>query len=293
MTKQLITDQLRQTFQAELKNIGFTHLSVEIQAAGGSKGALFHKLAFSNAPGVRVTDVLSEGESRALSLASFLTELSTAPTHSGIIFDDPVSSLDHYWRERIGRRLAIEAKMRQVIVFTHDLVFLKVLLNECDLEDIECTHQYIRRDAQAGICSPDLPWLAMSVKQRLGVLRNRWQAASKLHSKGAFDDYERAGRELYGLLRESWERGVSEVLLNDVVERYRPSIETKKVAALHDITEVDCKAVEAGMTECSRWIRGHDGAIADGSPFPNRDDLKGRIDELETWIDGIRKRRKK
>lgn len=94
-------------------------------------------------------------------------------------------------------------------------------------------------------------------------------------------------------VRESWERGVSEVLLNDVVERYRPSIETKKVAPLHDITEADCKAVEAGMTECSRWIRGHDGAIADGSPFPKSDELKSRIDEFENWIDGIRKRRKK
>ena len=294
LTKQLITDQLRQTFQAELKNIGFTHLSVEIQAAGGSKGALFHKLVFSNAPGVRVTDVLSEGESRALSLASFLTELSTAPTRSGIIFDDPVSSLDHHWRERIGKRLAAEAKTRQVIVFTHDLVFLRVLVNECDQESVPYTHQYIRRDTQAGICSADLPWLAMNIKQRLGVLRNRWQAANKLYTKSDDpDEYERAGRELYGLLRESWERGVSEVLLNDVVERYRPSIETKKVAPLHDITEADCKAVEAGMTECSRWIRGHDGAIADGSPFPKSDELKGRIDEFENWIDGIRKRRKK
>jgi hypothetical protein len=293
LTKQLITDQLRLTFQAELKNIGFTHLSVEIQAAGGSKGALFHKLVFSNAPGVRVTDVLSEGESRALSLASFLTELSTAPTKSGIIFDDPVSSLDHRWREKIGRRLAAEAKVRQVIVFTHDLVFLRVLLNECDQDSIPYAHQYIRRETQAGVCSPDLPWVAMNVKQRLGVLRNRWQAANKLYTKGGQDEYESSGRELYGLLRESWERGVSEVLLNDVVERYRPSIETKKVAPLYDITEADCKAVDAGMTECSRWIRGHDGAIADGSPFPKSDELKGRIDEFENWIDGIRKRRKK
>ena len=73
----------------------------------------------------------------------------------------------------------------------------------------------------------------MNIKQRSGVLRNRWQAANKLYTKSDDpDDYERAGRELYGLLRESWERGVSEVLLNDVVERDRPSIETKKVAPL-------------------------------------------------------------
>jgi hypothetical protein len=83
------------------------------------------------------------------------------------------------------------------------------------------------------------------------------------------------------------------VLLNDVVERYRPSIETKKVAPLYDITEADCKAVDAGMTESSRWIRGHDGAAADGTPFPTPEELKSRIDEIEKWIEGIRKRRKK
>jgi len=150
-----------------------------------------------------------------------------------------------------------------------------------------------RRIAAYSQCTADTNTLAMNVKQRLGVLRNRWQAANKLYTKGDPDEYEGSGRELYGLLRESWERGVSEVLLNDVVERYRPSIETKKVAPLHDITEADCKAVVTGMTESSRWIRGHDGAIADGSPFPKSDELKGRIDELDAWIEGIRKRRKK
>ena len=185
-------------------------MSVEIQAAGGLKGALFHKLVFSNAPGVKVTDVLSEGESRALSLAAFLTELSTAPARSGIIFDDPVSSLDHHWRQKIGRRLVAEAKERQVIVFTHDLLFLRIVLNECEKQGVPCDHQYIRRDMQAGICSPDLPWVAMNVKKRIGVLRNRWQSANRVYAKDGAEAYEPIARELFGMLRETWERGVSE-----------------------------------------------------------------------------------
>src|SRR5262249_36838801 len=92
LTKQLVTDQLRKTFQAELSKLEFNHLAVEVQAAGGARGAFFHRLTFSNAPGVVVTEVLSEGESRTLSLAAFLTELSTASSDSGIIFDDPISS---------------------------------------------------------------------------------------------------------------------------------------------------------------------------------------------------------
>ena len=290
LTKRVVTDQLRQTFQFELEKVEFTHLSVEVQVAGGSKGALLHKLVFSNAPGVRVTDVLSEGESRALSLAAFLTELSTAPTQSGIIFDDPVSSLDHNWRKRIAQRLVAAAKDRQVVVFTHDLLFLHLLQTEAARHTIPCQHQYIHRDIQVGLCAPDLPWIAMKTKKRLGVLRNRWQTANKLFTTGGLAAYQPVGTEIFGALRGTWERAIPEVLLNDVVERYRPSIETQKVGVLHDITEADCKAVEEEMTECSRWM--HDEAPADGTPFPRPSELKNRIDALGAWVGGIHKRRR-
>jgi len=292
LTKRLVTERLRDAFQAELTRVEFTHLAVEIKTAGGTKGALFHQLVFANAPGVVVSKVLSEGESRALSLAAFLAELSTAPARSAIIFDDPVSSLDHIWRERIARRLVLESKGRQVIVFTHDLVFLKLLLDECSQQDAPCQHQYVRRVAESsGICSPDLPWVAMRVKERIGVLRTRWQEAEKLFRLGGPDAHEREAREIYGLLREAWEQAVGEVLLNDVVERYRPSIETKKVRYLSDIADEDCAELEAGMTECSRWIRGHDRPAANGTHFPKPVDLKKRIDDLDEWSRRIRKRR--
>ena len=42
---------------------------------------------------------------------------------------------------------------------------------------------------------------------------------------------------------------------------------------------------------CSRWIRGHDEAFADGTPLPQPPELKTRIDELETWVKSVRKRR--
>ena len=293
LTKKLVTERLQVAFRDELAGLEFTHLHVEIQAAGGARGEMFHKLVFANAPSVGMTEVLSEGESRTLSLAAFLMELSTAPSLSAIIFDDPVSSLDHIWRERIAKRLVEEAKKRQVIVFTHDLLFLKLLKDGSEQKNVPCSHQYVWRDETqgAGICSSDLPWVAMGVKERLGVLRTRWQEAEKLSRTATPDVYEREGREIYGLVREAWEQGVAEVLLADIVGRYRPSVETKKVRHLHDITQEDCQVVEDEMTECSRWIRGHDQAAADGTPFPKPSGLKERIDTLENWTKQIRKRR--
>jgi hypothetical protein len=290
LTKRLVTDQLRGVFQEELKRLQFSDLAVEIEAAGGAKGVLFHRLVFTGFRAVAVTDVLSEGESRTLSLAAFLTELSTAPARSSIIFDDPVSSLDHVWRERIATRLVEEAKSRQVIVFTHDLLFLRFLMDQATRQDVSCEHQYVRRHGQeAGRCSPDLPWVAMSVSKRIGVLRNHWTSADKLFRNGDPDGYERQAKSIYADLRETWEHAIGEILLADVVEPYRPSIETKKVRFLHDIVKQDCDDVEVGMTECSRWV--HDRPAADLTPFPKPADLFTRIDDLDEWAKRIRSRR--
>lgn len=177
-------------------------------------------------------------------------------------------------------------------MFTHDLLFLRLLLDETEKQGVNCDKQYIRRDGQAGICSPDLPWVAMPIKERIGKLRVQWQAADKIFRTTGPEAFERHARDIYGQLREAWEQAVSEVLLNDVVERYRPSIETQKLRYLHDITEADLAAVEDAMTFCSRWMRGHDHPAADGTPFPDPVILQKRIDDLDAWVKAVRQRRK-
>jgi len=65
------------------------------------------------------SEVLSEGEQRALALACFLAELSEIGSDHGIIVDDPVSSLDHTRMQAVAERLAGEAANgRQVVLFT-------------------------------------------------------------------------------------------------------------------------------------------------------------------------------
>jgi energy-coupling factor transporter ATP-binding protein EcfA2 len=124
VTKIAVSQKLKQSFKNELANLAFHHVEVELREVGGAEGVLYHKLLLTRAPGVELPKVVSEGEQRCLSIAAFFAELSTADDPSGIVFDDPVSSLDYKWREAVARRLVQEAKSRQVIVFTHDIVFL-------------------------------------------------------------------------------------------------------------------------------------------------------------------------
>lgn len=142
-------------------------------------------------------------------------------------------------------------------------------------EQVQANHldQHVRRQSGgAGVCASELPWVAMEVKGKIGYLKNQQVEAEKLSKEGNQDAYEYKAKYLYGLLRETWERAVEEVLLNGLVERYRPSVQTQRLAKLPDITEADCQTVDIAMSKCSTW--------AD-------------IEALETWVRAIRKRRER
>ena len=133
--------------------------------------------------------------------------------------------------------------------------------------------------------------MALKVRNRVVHLRRLSQDAEKLHRDRHQDAYERDAVEIYGFLREAWERALEEVLLGGVVERFRSTVQTRQVALLEDITRDDCRAVESAMTKCSRWLRGHDEAPAARAPVPDPPELKTDIDKLADFLSAIRKRR--
>lgn len=292
VTKRFVTQKLKQRFQIELNNLAFQHVEVELKEVGGTEGVLYHKLVLTRAPGVELPRVASEGEQRCLSIAAFFAELGTADDQSGIVFDDPVSSLDYKWREAVAQRLVMEAKSRQVIVFTHDIVFLLLLKQFSKEQGIEQLDQHIRNlTIGAGVCDEELPWVALPVKRKIGYLKQEWQQADKLYRDGHQSTYEKEAKYIYGLLREAWERALEEVLLGGVVERYRPGIQTQQVVKIADITEEDCRVLEAAMTKCSKWLPGHDQAPAARADIPMPDVLSADINTLEKWVSDIRGRR--
>ena len=293
VTRRVVTQELKKSFQDELSNLDFRHVEVELKEAGGAEGVLYHKLVLTRAPGVELPKVVSEGEQRCLSIAAFFAELSTADDPSSIVFDDPVSSLDYKWREGVARRLVREADRRQVIVFTHDIVFLLLLKQCADEQNVSQLDQHVRQLSRgAGVCAEELPWVALKVSKRVGHLRKLLQEVEKLHRDGHQAAYEREAALMYGLLREAWERGLEEVLLGGIVERFRPGVQTQHVSVVADITVEDCKAVEAAMTKCSKWLAGHDQAAAARADVPDAAALKADIDLLDGWLAGIRKRRR-
>ena len=292
VTKKFVTQKLKQQFQVELNNLDFRHVEVELKEVGGTDGVLYYRLVLTRAPGVELPRVASEGEQRCLSIAAFFAELSTADDQSGIVFDDPVSSLDYRWREAVAQRLVIEAKSRQVIVFTHDVVFLLLLKQFSKEQGVEQIDQHVKYlSIGAGVCDEELPWVALPVRRKIGYLKKEWQAADKLYRSGHLSTYEKEASYIYGLLREAWERALEEVLLCGVVERFRPNIQTQQVVKISDITQADCRALETAMTKCSKWLPGHDQAPAARAEIPAPDVLRADINTLENWVAEIHSRR--
>ena len=286
LTTQYVSDALCARFQAEVARLGLGYLNVSLAPSDTSKGKLFHRLTLNAKQDAPLREVVSEGEFRCLALAAFLAEL--GGNASGLLFDDPVSSLDHTWRERIAMRLADEAKGRQVVVFTHDIVFHFLIREAAESPNINVplTERCVERrgNAGAGFCRDGAPWAGLKTSKRIGVLRQDLVALKKEHDSGD-RHYERNVRDWYGRLRESWERAIEECLLNDAVRRFGQSVETNRLKkALQKMQPGDWPAIEKGMTRASAVIRGHDGAAAKNSPAPTPDESKRDLDEFDAWV---------
>ena len=151
--------------------------------------------------------------------------------------------------------------------------------------DVDAQDQYLRNVSKgAGVCASELPWVALPVKKKIGYLNNQWQSADKLFSDGHQAAYEKEAKYLYGLLREAWERTLEEVLLGGILERFRPGVQTQHIGILADITDADCRTLDAAMSKCSKWLPGHDQAAAARAAIPEPRELKQDIQELEVRL---------
>lgn len=293
ITESYITNTLKDNFKGELRKMGFKNINVNA-GTRGARGKQFHYLELDTSYGVGVSlkDILSEGEHRCISLATFLSELSISEHKSAIIFDDPVSSLDHRWRNKIAKRIIEEANQRQVVVFTHDITFLMMLQEHasklaCDIDIKSLT----RKKTETGIPATSPPWDALKVSSRIRVLNVIHQQLQVTELNETEEVYKEQVKSFYGKLRETWERLIEEVLLNQAVQRFGRAIQTQRLKKVVDTTDEDYKTIEDNMSKCSTYFEGHDSAGALIETYPDADEVKEDIEILDTYLKTLRRRR--
>ncbi len=290
-SKAVITDRLRTSFTTNLRDVGFSGTPVEIQLGAGEYGEHPYETKLMPRPDVPPEHVLSEGERTCVALAGFLAELETTGNVSAIVIDDPVSSLDHQYRKRVAEKLVREAKTRQVILLTHDVVFLFLLRKYSSELGVSAAEMTLERGYQQnhGVATEGPPWFAMPVKERISKLRQRLTAARRLLKEGNRREYQSMGEQIYEQLRETWERAVEEILLNGTVLRFGDSVQTSRLAKITDITDGDIETVTREMSRCSDYV--HDEAGVLHTDVPDPDIVEADIKRLDDWVRELRRDR--
>lgn len=218
--EQLVEQNFNDLFQAELKLFKKSDLKIELNfGTDRGKSKISHRLKSS----YNLTDILSEGEQKAISLAEFLTELQLDNIKAPVIFDDPVNSLDHRIIDEVGKRFIELSKQRQVIIFTHSILLLHSLIQQSELG----TNRQANVDFEFH-----------KVKNNFGVTGildeveeiNSFSYYTKklqiiIDTKPSPDqDEAKLAAEGYGHLRSAIEISVEDDLLKKIVKRYKKGV---------------------------------------------------------------------
>jgi hypothetical protein len=289
LSRLLVTDAVRDAFASEVATLGMGDRRVELVQEQSGYGSTKFKVSLIRNPRTRVASIFSEGEHRCVALAAFLAELATAHNRSGLIFDDPVSSLDHNHRAAVAARLVREAiGGRQVIIFTHDIPFLMMLDEEARQSGLSPHYQSVSRaEDRSGICADGAPSKAQPVSEILEKVERRLDATQSLHSGGRLDEWSDQVKWMTGRLRDAWEIGV-EGAVTPVFRRFSHKVHTGGLRKLTVLTEQDCTDLKNGFAFCSTYC--HTDPAETNRPVLNPNTIRDEINRLRRWSESIRTR---
>lgn len=283
-------------FNQELTQLGCDFNLVMLTSGEQGKTVKEYRLDFAEdyAP----SQILSEGEQNACSFADLLTEVTLDKNNCGIIFDDPVSSLDHDRKDQIAARLTIEAERRQVIIFSHDIVFMSMLAKHAEKYRIPLVAHWMKQvngipGCVEDNCSPKLSSLAALKKDSEEAVRDFGSLGAKEQeqSLGAAFDY----------LRSACEALIEEVLFAEVIQRYDDQIRVQNLEEAIFDQELALKIVDlhGRLSEVllahnrSALMRERQSELADLTTFRKElEELEKKLKDSKKLAQKARKERK-
>ncbi len=216
--QELVTERYAQLFEKTLKRFG-RDSKVTIETRGYKGETVRHVVLNPKSfrTGFSVDQILSEGEKRAVAMADFLTEAALDQHNSGIILDDPVTSLDDEWKKTLAACLAELASARQVVIFTHDLNFLYHIKKRADDLKVDTVTHWIREEnGQPGFVYLDNSPVCEKDFRSTTKARECYSKAKEA-APAEQQDFLQQG---FGALRTSYEALIIFEIFCDVVARF-------------------------------------------------------------------------
>jgi energy-coupling factor transporter ATP-binding protein EcfA2 len=279
----LVSEAFISRFESELKALGASRIQVELVQTRTDKGHVFHRIRLKNAKiAVPTSEILSEGERRAVSLAAFMADVEGSDSNAPIVFDDPISSLDQDFEESVVARLIALAKKRQVVVFTHRLSTL-TLLQEAAEPAIATRVVALSRESWGAGEPGETPFWTGKPKKVINAMNERLTRARNIFTNNGKADYDIYAKSICTDMRILVERMVEDTLLNKVVCRFRRAVHTQnKIGSLAKIKPEDCQLIDEFMTKYSRYE--HSQPSEAPVPLPEPDEIAADLTRLQAWL---------
>ncbi|MCK1788959.1 AAA family ATPase [Pseudomonas violetae] len=290
LSKTYVSEALAGRMNDELGGLDLYHIRAGVSSTGDAGsvrlGVQLHECRLD--PHL----VLSEAEQRMCALAYFFAELHQSGSNSGIVFDDPVSSLDHNHRTAVARRIVEESANRQAIVFTHDAVFFGELIAlSQDAQLVPEVRSISYRAEGPGYIDTGLPYDMRRHNERIGLHRADQQRIAAMFNNPPGDDERIAVRNAYDDLRVTIEVGIEDTILNGTVVRFRDGVSVGRLDGVMVVQEVEFREVQRLHDKCCRNVRAHSHAAGQQRAVTQPDELLRDIEAVNTLFQGIRRRR--
>lgn len=242
----------------------------------GSAGKSYRQLKLK---GKNPNVVLSEGEQKVIAIADFLAEMKLSEINMGIIFDDPVTSLDEKRKSEIAERFVKEALQKQVVIFTHDLVFVSSLIGHCKESNTAHDCHWIEN---VGGSQPGTIWLRNTPSfEKDYKTSGKAQAYFEEAKKTAPEQREDKIKSGFAALRTSYETQVVFGLFKGVVQRFEERVSVDSLKSVFFTTEIRDEILDS-FYQCCRYMEGHSHSDKYAYKKPELENLNEEIQRFNT-----------
>ena len=268
-SQQLINEQFERIFRGECEALRAPGIKLGF---AGREGQPVRQRALHGDH--KPSTVLSEGEQKVVAVADFIAEVKMSDNAVPVIFDDPVSSLDHRRVREVAERIGALASDHQVVVFTHDIFFTACLLDIFD-QSKNCAYYRITDEDGKGTVTP-------GTGPRWDTIRNL-TAKVNVSIEGAKNTTGEAResyvRDAYSTIRSWCELFVEQEMLAKVTERYQPNVRMTSLERIHvSVLGETIETVSAVFADACRYIDGHSQPLPTLGVAPNLSQLE------QDWI---------
>jgi energy-coupling factor transporter ATP-binding protein EcfA2 len=275
--KNLIAGNFNEIFQKELKDLRRSEISVNIDFKTEKGKSLLIQNIRSE---YTLSEVLSEGEQKSIALAEFLTELQLEKSNAPIIFDDPVTSLDHHIIDEVARRLVKLSRDRQVVIFTHSILLFNSIKQKSELNlfnNLEFKYYETQKDLENTGYLYESPTLKENsfnyYKKRINEILGTPKEERKLREN-------ELAIEGYNKLRAAIEVLVENDILKSTVKRYRKNVALTSFERINgELIDKHKEKLYSIFERCSAYTDAHSNITQEGQE-PSLEELKIDLDAI-------------